>query len=170
MRIWCIKIGIVLVLHFNPWAKDSAGGLQASECLYGPVAKYFDARPVLVKNTNMNRTVKKKVKFINFLMHSSILRRIWLNFMVQYLFIWLLYSFHNSFSDFQLFRPEYHWRDLSSQNAHLVHQNWFRISFTSLHVYSQRERPSRDIELDPWNHVHSGWQAFTNDLWVTSIH
>jgi hypothetical protein len=34
------------------------------------------------------------------------------------------------FSDFQLFRHEYHWRNLSSPNAHLEHQNWFRISFT----------------------------------------
>jgi hypothetical protein len=41
---------------------------------------------------------------------------------------WLLYSFHN-FSHFQLFWPEYHWRDLSSRNAHLVHQNRYRISF-----------------------------------------
>jgi hypothetical protein len=27
MRIWCIKIGIELVLHFNPWFEASAGGL-----------------------------------------------------------------------------------------------------------------------------------------------
>ena len=27
MRIWYIKIGIVLVLHFNPWVEASAGGL-----------------------------------------------------------------------------------------------------------------------------------------------
>jgi hypothetical protein len=27
MRIWCIKIGIVSVLHFNPWVETSAGGL-----------------------------------------------------------------------------------------------------------------------------------------------
>jgi hypothetical protein len=40
-----------------------------------------------------------------------------------------LYSFHIFFSDFQLFRPEYHRRDLNSRNAHLVHQNWYRISF-----------------------------------------
>jgi hypothetical protein len=44
-------------------------------------------------------------------------------------FFRLLYSFHNFFSDFQLFWPEYHWRDLSSRNAHLVHQNWYRMSF-----------------------------------------
>jgi hypothetical protein len=38
-------------------------------------------------------------------------------------------------SDFQLFQPEYHWRDLSSRNAHLVHQNWYRISFTFLMIF-----------------------------------
>jgi cbb3-type cytochrome oxidase subunit 1 len=27
MHIWCIKIGIVLALHFNPWVEASAGGL-----------------------------------------------------------------------------------------------------------------------------------------------
>jgi hypothetical protein len=27
MRIWYIKIGIVLDLHFNPWVEASAGGL-----------------------------------------------------------------------------------------------------------------------------------------------
>jgi hypothetical protein len=37
----------------------------------------------------------------------------------------------SQFFGFQLFRPEYHWRDLISRNAHLVHQNWYRISFTS---------------------------------------
>jgi hypothetical protein len=35
-------------------------------------------------------------------MHSSILRRIWLNFKAQYLFFRLFYSFHN-ISDFNLF-------------------------------------------------------------------
>jgi hypothetical protein len=28
------------------------------------------------------------------------------------------------------FWPKYHWRVLSSRNVHLVHQNWYRISFT----------------------------------------
>jgi hypothetical protein len=41
MRIWYIKIGIVLVLHFNPWVEDSAGGVLVPEGLYNPVAKYF---------------------------------------------------------------------------------------------------------------------------------
>jgi hypothetical protein len=41
MHIWCIKIGNVLVLHFNPWVEASAGGLVVPEGLYSPVAKYF---------------------------------------------------------------------------------------------------------------------------------
>jgi hypothetical protein len=57
-----------------------------------------------------------------------------LHFMAQYLFFRLFYSFHN-FSDFQIFRPEYHWRDLISRNAHLVHQNWYRISFICKHFH-----------------------------------
>jgi hypothetical protein len=38
------------------------------------------------------------------------------------------------FSNFLLFWPEYHWRDLSSRNVHLMHQHWFRISFTYKHI------------------------------------
>ena len=41
MRIWCIKIGIVLTLHFNPWVEASAGGLLVPEGLYSPGAKYL---------------------------------------------------------------------------------------------------------------------------------
>ena len=41
MRIWCIKIGIVLTLHFNPWVEASAGGLLVPEGLYSPVAMYY---------------------------------------------------------------------------------------------------------------------------------
>jgi hypothetical protein len=41
MRIWSIKIGNVLVLHFNPWVEASAGGLLVPKGLYSPVAKYF---------------------------------------------------------------------------------------------------------------------------------
>jgi hypothetical protein len=69
-------------------------------------------------------------------MHSSILRRIWLSFMAQC----LVFSAHTQLSHFffpdsQLFRPDYHWRNLSSRNAHLVHQNCYRISFTSQRCY-----------------------------------
>jgi hypothetical protein len=38
MRICCIKIVIVLILHFNPWVKASADGLLVPEDLYSPVA------------------------------------------------------------------------------------------------------------------------------------
>jgi hypothetical protein len=41
MRIWWIKISIVLVLLFNPWVEASAGGLLVLEGLYSPVAKYL---------------------------------------------------------------------------------------------------------------------------------
>jgi hypothetical protein len=39
MRIWCINIGIVLVLYFNPSVEASAGGLLVPEGLFSPVAK-----------------------------------------------------------------------------------------------------------------------------------
>jgi hypothetical protein len=38
-------------------------------------------------------------------------------------------DFHKKIPTFPLFRPEYHCRDLGSRNAHLVHQNLYRISF-----------------------------------------
>jgi hypothetical protein len=41
MRIWCIKIGIVLVWHFNSWVEAFAGGVLVPESLYSTVAKYF---------------------------------------------------------------------------------------------------------------------------------
>jgi hypothetical protein len=41
MRIWCIKIGIVLVFYFKPWVEASAGGLLVPEGLDSPVAKYL---------------------------------------------------------------------------------------------------------------------------------
>jgi hypothetical protein len=41
MRIWCIKIGNILVLHFSPWVEVSVGGLLVHEGLYNPVAKYM---------------------------------------------------------------------------------------------------------------------------------
>jgi hypothetical protein len=53
---------------------------------------------------------------------------------------------HFFLSDFQFFRPEYHWRDLISPNAHLVHQNWYRVSFTlqTMWGYVHRWRPTAD--------------------------
>jgi hypothetical protein len=62
MRIWCIKIaliGIVLVLHFNPWVEASAGGLLVPEGLCKPVAKYFvTCLKILI---NVNEPVKEKM-------------------------------------------------------------------------------------------------------------
>jgi hypothetical protein len=55
---------------------------------------------------------------------------LWLNFMAQYLlgfFFPALIQFLHFFFGFPTFSA---WRDLSSQIAHLVHQNWYRISFT----------------------------------------
>ena len=37
---------------------------------------------------------------------------------------------HWFFLYFQLFRSRYQWRDFFSRNAHLMHQNWYRINFT----------------------------------------
>jgi hypothetical protein len=36
----------------------------------------------------------------------------------------------NVISGFQTFRPEHHWRDINCRNAHLVHRNGYRTSFT----------------------------------------
>jgi hypothetical protein len=61
---------------------------------------------------------------------------------ISVLQIWLfttlfgIYSFpalsqlHNFFLGFPTFRPKHHRGDFDSRNAHLVHQNWDRISFT----------------------------------------
>jgi hypothetical protein len=124
--IWCIKIGNVLVLHFNRWVKVSAGGLLVPEGLY--------SSSVLAIEYEYELNCQEKSKFCKFtselkiLSHGqrSVLRWIWLNFMaLSVVFIWRLFQFlHFVFSDFQLFRPEYHWIDLSSRNAHLVHKNW----------------------------------------------
>jgi hypothetical protein len=73
MLIWCIKIGILWILHLT---------LDLAQ-FHGTVLVFFGSCTIFT------------------------------------IFV----------SDFQLFRPEYHWRDLSSRNAHLVHQNWYRISF-----------------------------------------
>jgi hypothetical protein len=48
---------------------------------------------------------------------------------------------------FQLFRPEYYWRDLSSRNAHLLHQNWYRISFTL------KKRRPQELQQLPMDHA-----------------
>ena len=39
--IWCIKIGTVYDLYYDPWVEASAGGLLVPEGLYSPVAMYY---------------------------------------------------------------------------------------------------------------------------------
>ena len=43
MRIWCIKIGTVYDLYYDPWVEAYAGGLLVPEGLYSPVAMYYVA-------------------------------------------------------------------------------------------------------------------------------
>jgi hypothetical protein len=101
----------------------------------------------------MNKTVKKKRKFdkssqkqrIISLMHSSILRRIWINFMAQYFCLGSFTVFAFAFPDFQIFRHEYYWRDLIGRNAHLVHGNWYHISFPCCWVSSRVNKRDRNL-------------------------
>jgi hypothetical protein len=85
MRIWCIKIFSVLVLHFNPWVEVFAGGLLIPEGLYSPVGKYLGTCIKIRIWIELSRKKSKFCKFISkrkiiFLRHSSILRRLWMNF------------------------------------------------------------------------------------------
>jgi hypothetical protein len=43
VRVWGVQLVGVYVLHFNPWAEASAGGLLVPEVLYSLVVKYFGA-------------------------------------------------------------------------------------------------------------------------------
>jgi hypothetical protein len=85
----------------------------------------------------MNKTVKKKVNVIISSQNDGLsLSCIALSFdgfgSISWHSIWFFgsYTVFTIVYGFPTFRPEYHWRDLSSRNAHLVHQNWYRISFT----------------------------------------
>jgi hypothetical protein len=68
--------------------------------------------------------------------HSSILRRVCLNFTRMCLGYFsfqagaAVLELHIFISDFQLFWPEHHLCNFISGNAHLVHQSWYRFSFT----------------------------------------
>ena len=41
MHIWCIKIGTVYDLYYDPCVEASAGGLLVPEGFYSPVAMYY---------------------------------------------------------------------------------------------------------------------------------
>jgi hypothetical protein len=110
----------LLVSKFRPML--GAQGLWAGSDLYR-------ATPTMTQGLGFFHIVQKHQIFCAFHYylprHSSIIRRIWLNFMALcFGFHPTLFQFSLLFSDFQLFRPEHHWRNLSSRNAHLVHQNW----------------------------------------------
>jgi hypothetical protein len=62
--------------------------------------------------------------------------------MAQYLVFSALIHF---FPDFQLFRPEYNWRDLISLKAHLVHQNLVLHLF---YTYKDQDEDAEDISND----------------------
>jgi hypothetical protein len=102
MHKWCIKICIVFILHFNSWVEASAGRLLVPEGLYSSVAKYFVTCKIRVLIVLANLKQNCIFKFISkrrsiSLMHSSILRRIWLNFMALFGF------FFGSSTDFHIF-------------------------------------------------------------------
>jgi hypothetical protein len=62
IRIWCIKIGIVLVLHFSPRVEASTGRLQVPDGLYSPVTKCFST---CLKMRNWIKLSRRKANFIN---------------------------------------------------------------------------------------------------------
>jgi hypothetical protein len=92
----------------------------------------------------MSKTVKKKVHLINASQNEGLSQsyiHVDLSFDGYGSCSWQIIWFSSSYTvftifsqDFQLFWTQYHWRDLRSWNAHLVHQNWHRISFTHLYV------------------------------------
>ena len=57
------------------------------------------------------------------------------------------------FSAFQLFRPEYHWRDLTSRNEHLVHQDWCRIGFCVNYILQTDEPTNRKLISDSYKRL-----------------
>jgi hypothetical protein len=109
----------------------------------------------------MNNSVKKKVNSIKFFSNKGLSPScITLSFDGFGSISWHIicffgsfYSFHN-FSDLQLFRPEYHWRDLISRDAHLVHWNWYRISFTFEKF---------------WNYQSNHWWNYYPKLFILDI-
>jgi hypothetical protein len=133
MRIWCIKISIVLILHFNP---ESMPLLVDCKSPRVSTAQYLRTS-VLALKYKYRLNCHKKVKFYKFiskeriipLMHSSNLQRIWLNFMA----LW----FVSAFSQFSFFPRIFNVFDLSitvetlfvEMRIWLVHQNRYRIIF-----------------------------------------
>jgi hypothetical protein len=92
-----------------------------------PVAKYFGTRlqiriwiKVNIINSTQNEGLSPSCTDLSFDRFGSILWH----------YIWFLSALSHFLFGFPAFKPEHHWRDLISRNAHLVHQNCYRISFT----------------------------------------
>jgi hypothetical protein len=80
---------------------------------------------------------------------------------------WHSLRFFGSFTVFTILRianffGPYHWRDLISRNAHLVHQNWYRISFTLIKIwliqFDWLSVPLKNCSLI-WRRHHCRWRA-----------
>jgi hypothetical protein len=112
MRICCIKIDNVLVLHFNPCVEASAGTCFKIQ-IWIELLKKSKFHKFISKRRIISLTIA-----LSFNRFGSILVT--------------LFGFHptafsefsNFFFRFSKFLSEFHWRDLSSPNEHLVHQNW----------------------------------------------
>jgi hypothetical protein len=105
------------------WRKNAVRRAEWRRALSRVSTAQLLSTSVLALKYEHELNCQKKSKFYKFILkrriislrHSFILRRIWLNFMALCLISDGSFSFHIYFSDFQLFRPEHHWRDLSSR-------------------------------------------------------
>jgi hypothetical protein len=105
----CIKNNVlktpIFIFAFSPINFRKFIWIYSNAVCSCAVSFLFFLDQCLLKNTNMNWTVKKKEIFNKFISkrgiislgHSSILRRIWLNFMTLLGVFRLFYSFHNFF-------------------------------------------------------------------------
>jgi hypothetical protein len=105
----CIKIGIVLVLHFNPGSRPLPVDCKSPRVSTSPVGTYIGTYLKIRIWIKLSRKQSiypfiSKRRIIS-LMYSSILRRIWLNFIQQYLgfFLGSFTVFTISFFGFQTF-------------------------------------------------------------------
>jgi hypothetical protein len=140
MRIWCIKIGIVLVLHFKPWVDRGLRWWTVSPRGSLQLSSYVHVLRYLLKNMNMNKTVKKKsnlqiyIKTKDYLPHAKLYPSTDLGQFHGTVFVFFSALIHFTIFIFRISN----FFGLSTteetlvvkRNAHLVHQNWYRIRFT----------------------------------------
>jgi hypothetical protein len=91
------------------------------------VSSWYSSRKV--GNWKKNGKIVKEPKKTN---KQNTVPRNWAKSYLWCIQMTVIVEMLTDFSVFQLFWPEHHWRDFSSRNAHLVHQNWYRVSFTLL--------------------------------------